>query len=72
MKNIQLKREIKSRFDDEIMEDTNQKEDLSNYKEVEVNGIFIKHDFDHIILSPNEIEKYTNGNLTWSTMKQSL
>lgn len=54
------------------MEDTNQKEDLSNYKEVEVNGIFIKHDFDHIILNPNEIEKYTNGNLTWSTMKQIL
>jgi|APCry1669189768_1035252.scaffolds.fasta_scaffold62094_1 hypothetical protein len=53
------------------MEDENQ-EDLSNYKEVEVNGIFIKHDFEHLILDPDEVEKYTHGNLTWSTMKQSL
>lgn len=54
------------------MEEGKKKEDLSNYKEVEVNGIFIKHDFEHLILDPNEIEKYTKGNLTWSTMKQSL
>lgn len=26
-------------------------EDLSNYAEIEVEGIFIKHDFDHIILN---------------------
>ena len=52
--------------------DDEKKEDLSNYKEVEVNGIFIKHDFEHLILDKDEVEKYTNGNLTWSTMKQSL
>ena len=45
------------------------KEDLSNYAEVEVSGIFIKHDFDHIILNEDEVEKYTNGKLTHSTMK---
>jgi hypothetical protein len=37
--------------------------------EVEVEGIFIKHDFDHIILHEDEVEKYTNSNLTYSTMK---
>ena len=47
-------------------------EDLSNYKEVELSGIFIKHDFDHIILNENEVEKYTKGNLTYSTLKQTL
>jgi len=40
--------------------------------EVEVEGIFIKHDFDHIILHEDEVEKYTNRNLTYSTMKQTL
>ncbi len=47
-------------------------EDLSNYAEVEVSGIFIKHDFDHIILNEDEVEKYTNGKLTHSMMKQTL
>ena len=47
-------------------------EDLSNYAEVEVSGIFIKHDFDHIILNEEEVEKYTNGKLTHSMMKQTL
>ena len=47
-------------------------EDLSNYAEVEVSGIFIKHDFDHIILNEDEVEKYTNGKLTHSLMKQTL
>ena len=42
------------------MDDEN-KEDLSNYKEVEVNGIFIKHDFEHFILHSDEVEKYTHG-----------
>jgi hypothetical protein len=50
----------------------NQGEDLSNYAEVEVSGIFIKHDFDHIILNEDEVEKYTNGKLTHSLMKQTL
>ena len=43
--------------------------DLSNFKEVQVEGIFIKHDFDHIIMDEEEVEKYTNGDLTFSTMK---
>ena len=47
-------------------------EDLSNYAEVEVEGIFIKHDFDHIILNEDEVEKYTNGKLTHSMMNQTL
>jgi hypothetical protein len=50
----------------------NEDEDLENYKEVELQGIFIKHDFDHIILNENEVEKYTRGNLTYSTLKQTL
>lgn len=50
----------------------NQEDDLQNFMEVEVSGIFIKHDFDHIILNEDEVEKYTNGNLTYSTMKQTL
>jgi hypothetical protein len=40
--------------------------------QVEVAGIFVKHDFDHIILDENEVEKFTNGQLTVSTMKQTL
>ena len=45
---------------------------MDNMQEVEVSGIFIKHDFDHIILNSDEIEKYTAGDLSISTMKQSL
>ena len=65
-------------IEDAIMEDDTQikeqppKEDFSNFAEVEVSGIFIKHDFDHIILNEDEVEKYTNGKLTHSTMKQTL
>ena len=47
-------------------------ENLDNFVEVEVQGILIKHDFDHIILEDSEIEKYTSGGLSLSTMKQSL
>ena len=47
-------------------------EEFENFMEVEVEGIFIKHDFDHIILHEDEVEKYTNRNLTYSTMKQTL
>lgn len=42
-------------------EDEEDLEDLDNFAEVEVEGIFIKHDFDHIILNDNEVEKFTNG-----------
>lgn len=34
-------------------------EDLENFMEVEVGGIFIKHDFDHVILEESEVEKYS-------------
>ena len=49
--------------------DKQNEEDDSNFMEVEVSGLFIKHDFDHIILNDNEVEKFTNGQLTHSTMK---
>ena len=57
---------------DEQIQEKQEEEDLSNYAEVEVSGIFIKHDFDHIILNEDEVEKYTNGKLTHSMMKQTL
>lgn len=47
-------------------------EDLENFMEVEVGGIFIKHDFDHVILEESEVEKYSLQKLTYSTMKQTL
>ena len=43
---------------DQIMQED---EDLDNFNEVEVEGIFVKHDFDHIILGEDEVEKFTNG-----------
>jgi len=43
-----------------------------NFFEVNVSGVFIKHDFDHIILNEDEVEKYTNGDLSLSTLKQTL
>ena len=47
-------------------------ENLDNFMEVDVSGIFIKHNFDHILLDEDEVEKYTNGNLTFAKMKQTL
>ena len=47
-------------------------DDDSNIREVEVEGIFIKHDFDHILMNEDEVEKYTNDDLTFSTMKQTI
>lgn len=44
----------------------------ANFVEVAVDGVFIKHDFDHIILAEDEVEKYTNGDMTLSTLKQTL
>ena len=41
---------------------------LSNY--VTVDGIFIKQDFDHLIVGEDEVDDYTE--LTKSTMKQTL
>mmetsp|Transcript_11809 Transcript_11809/g.19953 ORF Transcript_11809/g.19953 Transcript_11809/m.19953 type:complete len:275 (-) Transcript_11809:10-834(-) len=40
--------------------------------EVDVEGIFVKHDFDHVILDEEEVEKYTQRKLAVSTMKQTL
>ena len=42
--------------------------DTSNY--ITIDGIFIKQDFDHIVLDETEVEKYTT--LTKSTLKQTL
>lgn len=39
--------------------------DTSNY--ITIDGIFIKQDFDHIILDEQEVDKYTA--LTKATMK---
>ena len=44
------------------------KEDLSNY--VTIDGIFIKQDFEHLIMDESEIDNYTS--LTKSTLKQTL
>ena len=78
-KQVQYKEDVLMDDDDEgqLMKDEEndrleEQDDLKNYREVEVQGIFVKHDFDHIILDEDEIEKYTNGNLTFSTMKQTM
>jgi len=42
--------------------------DVSNY--VTIDGIFVKQDFDHLIIDEEEISKYTT--LTKSTLKQTL
>jgi hypothetical protein len=47
-------------------------EEESNFMEVEVEGIFIKHDFDHFIVDEEEVDKYTLNKLTHSKMKQTL
>jgi hypothetical protein len=47
-------------------------EDLNNFCELNVEGVFIKHDFEHIIVKPDEVSKYTNGDLSLSTLKQCL
>jgi Pre-mRNA 3'-end-processing endonuclease polyadenylation factor C-term len=44
------------------------KEDLSNY--VTIDGIFIKQDFEHLIVGEDDVDEYTQ--LTKSTMKQTL
>ena len=47
---------------------------MEDFNEVEISGIFIKHDFDHIIIDEDidEVAKYTKGDLTCSTMRQTL
>lgn len=45
-----------------------QKDDLSNY--VTVDGLFVKQDFEHLILCEDELDQYTS--LTKSTLKQTL
>lgn len=51
-----------------MVDTTSTKESLSNY--VTVDGIFIKQDFDHLIMGEDDVDKYTT--LTKSTMKQTL
>ena len=41
------------------MDPEKEDDDLENFAEVEVEGIFVKHDFDHIILNDQEVEKFT-------------
>ena len=51
------------------MVDTSSKPvDVSNY--VTIDGIFVKQDFDHLIIEEDEVSKYTT--LTKSTLKQTL
>ena len=54
--------------DVEMIDTTLRKEEESNY--VTIEGIFIKQDFDHLILDEDEISQYTT--LTKSTLKQTL
>ena len=42
---------------DESLEERKKEEDLSNY--VTVDGIFIKQDFDHLIVGEDEVDEYT-------------
>lgn len=51
-----------------MIDTTIRKEEESNY--VTIEGIFIKQDFDHLILDEDEISQYTT--LTKSTLKQTL
>lgn len=61
-------------FKNDDVEDVDMTEDkeLDNFVEVDIEGIFIKHDFDHIIVDQDEVEKYTNGRLIHCSMKQCL
>ena len=45
---------------------------INDYKEVKIKGVFIKHDFNQIIVSEDEVSKYTHGALQVSTMSQQL
>ena len=55
-----------------MVDETNPDPKQENFFEVEVSGIFIKHDFDHIIINEGEVENYSNGDLSLSTLKQTL
>ena len=59
---------LKGSGDVEMIDTTIRKEEESNY--VTIEGIFIKQDFDHLILDEDEISQYTT--LTKSTLKQTL
>ena len=66
---LPLMNEIAQGSEDVQMED---EEDLSNYVEVDIDGIFVKHDFEHVILKEDEVEKFTQNKLTFSRMRQTL
>lgn len=44
----------------------------SDFKQVEIAGVFIKHDFDQIIVAEDEeeIERFTTGDILCSKMQQ--
>ena len=46
--------------------------DLDNFAEIDISGLFVKHDFEHMILKEDdatELEKFTQGVLTHKIMK---
>lgn len=63
-----VERPLAIESDVQMIDLSKKEEDLSNY--VTVDGIFIKQDFDHLIVAEDELEQYTS--LTKSTMKQTL
>ena len=46
----------------------------SEFKQIDVSGVFIKHDFDQIIVAEDEeeIERFTAGDIQCSQMRQQL
>ncbi len=65
---LDTKLSIKQNEDVEMIDTSIKKAEESNY--VTIEGIFIKQDFDHLILDEDEISQYTT--LTKSTLKQTL
>lgn len=44
----------------------------SEFKQIDIAGVFIKHDFDQIIVAEDEeeVERFTTGDILCSQMKQ--
>jgi hypothetical protein len=49
-------------------------EDEIDFKQVDIAGVFIKHDFDQIVVAEDEeeVERFTAGDLLCSQMRQQL
>lgn len=44
------------------MEGEHQEADLDNFAQIDISGLFVKHDFDHMIImedDASELEKFT-------------